>query len=139
MNDGYVFHKRFPESIEFAREDILKIRKIIHPNLWASLQNSIDDDIDSLLQKRAFCCTKLLDLTKKFPKEVIEELKKSIEMKIPFKYCRRGASFYFRVETRFDDKGRFIGIYEKEHADTGDALTYCIINYKYATFEEPNW
>lgn len=148
----YTFHKRtgFALGMDMASRikalsiaplvshDLKKIRRVkslarkIHVNAWDDLRKKMEETPE----KYFYHGLALIDISRKFPKSVIEALENAFENKKEYSYGTSGTKRDLSVSTSLCEDGIFRAWFSSEYAGCGNGSYYLLLNPRYASIRE---
>jgi hypothetical protein len=148
----YTFHRRtgFPlsgidyrnvASLSIEKRDtvmdkeIEKIRSLgrsIHANAWDDLKRKIEEDP---LSYKHFGLARI-DISRKFPAQVIEELVQAFDLKLDYRYEKPGEKRDLTVSTKLCADGILRAWFSSEYSGCGNGAYYLLLNPRMASLCE---
>lgn len=126
----------FGEKTETEKEKELKtLLAKFHPNVWEDLQKSLREDPDKA-NSYPYENRSTLNISKNFPRYVIEDVKRAFEEKKPFHYKKYGDKRDLSIDIEVGADGSFRAWYSNEFAGCGNGSYYLLINPTTAAFRD---
>lgn len=106
-----------------------------HRNLWTNIQQELIDD-PSIMKTKYFNNFGTINISQKFPKVVLQQLKTAIENKENYSHKEYGEKRDLSIEAKLCDDGVYRAWYSSEFAGCGNGSYYLLINPTTAAFRE---
>lgn len=122
------------QELDWQKES-QRLRAKIHQNVWFDLKEKLNDD-GTYLRDHLYGQVETLSITSKFPKYVLEEIKKAFDEGKPYSYKDYGEKRDKSVEISVGKDGLLRAWYSSEYAGCGNGSYYLLLNPTTAAFRE---
>lgn len=144
---GYPVHLHFLNSLKsfeiskpkdedkYIVDKTMSLLGKFHNNLWSNIREELSKD-PMLMKTKYYSNFKTISIANKFPKRVIEDLKKAIDNKENYRYSQCGTKRDLSVEVKMGNDGIYRAWYSSEYAGCGNGSYYLLLSPTIAGFRE---
>lgn len=139
VSDYFPFNEAYQISlIPKGNEDALKLRQVqnlaglIYPGTWPGLAQ----DLQQTPEKYTHHHPLRVNITRKFPPHVIENLRQAFAERREYRYSLSGRKRDLTVSVQINDRGEVRGYFSSEFAGTGNGQYWLLVNPETAILQE---